>query len=159
MNIERRKIAELKPAGYNPRRISDAAYAGLKASIERFGIVELIIENKRTGNIVGGHQRLKVLQERGDIETDVVIVDLSELDEKALNVALNNPHIAGDFTDEINGLLEEIEAGMKDTYDALLLDELKMELPDFTPGTLEDQGRLDIKTPITCPECGHEFTT
>ena len=31
--------------------------------------------------------------------------------------------------------------------------------PDFQPGTEADQGRLDEKKPITCPECGHVFTT
>jgi ParB family chromosome partitioning protein len=29
--------------------------------------------------------------------------------------------------------------------------------PDFEPGSEDDQGRLDQKTPTTCPECGHEF--
>ena len=29
--------------------------------------------------------------------------------------------------------------------------------PDFAPGTEEDQGRLDQKKPVTCPNCGHEF--
>jgi ParB family chromosome partitioning protein len=31
--------------------------------------------------------------------------------------------------------------------------------PDFAPGTEDDQGRLDEKEPIVCPECGHVFTT
>jgi hypothetical protein len=31
--------------------------------------------------------------------------------------------------------------------------------PDFAPGTEAEQGRLDEKKPIKCPECGHEFTT
>lgn len=29
--------------------------------------------------------------------------------------------------------------------------------PNFSPGTEDDQGRLDQKKPITCPSCGHEF--
>jgi hypothetical protein len=28
---------------------------------------------------------------------------------------------------------------------------------DFEPGSIEDQGRLDQKKPVTCPNCGHEF--
>jgi hypothetical protein len=31
----------------------------------------------------------------------VVVVDLDESDEKALNVALHNPHLAGEFTDDL----------------------------------------------------------
>jgi len=32
------------------------------------------------------------------------------------------------------------------------------ETPDFQPVGVDEQGRLDQKKPITCPECGHEFT-
>ena len=35
-----------------------------------------------------------------------------------------------------------------------------METPDadFEPGTEDDQGKLDQKKKITCPECAHVFT-
>jgi hypothetical protein len=32
------------------------------------------------------------------------------------------------------------------------------ETPDFQPVGVDEQGRLDQKKPVTCPECGHEFT-
>lgn len=32
------------------------------------------------------------------------------------------------------------------------------ETPDFQPVGIDEQGRLDQKKPVTCPECGHEFT-
>ena len=32
------------------------------------------------------------------------------------------------------------------------------EVPDFQPVGIDEQGRLDQKKPVTCPECGHEFT-
>ena len=44
----RMSIAELTPADYNPRTISEAALKGLAASIDRFGLVQPIIWNKRT---------------------------------------------------------------------------------------------------------------
>jgi len=43
---------------------------------------------------------------------------------------------------------------------ALDLDEFKegwITEPDFSPTSADDQGRLDKKNPVTCPECGHEF--
>ena len=86
--ITRMPLAELKPAAYNPRRISDAALGGLAHSIERFGCVQPIIWNRPTKRVVGGHQRLRVLLDRGEAEADVVVVDLSAAEEKALNVAL-----------------------------------------------------------------------
>ena len=68
MEIERRKVDELKAAEYNPRkdlRPGDAEYEKLKRSIQEFGYVEPVIWNKRTGTVVGGHQRLKGMKDLG----------------------------------------------------------------------------------------------
>ena len=95
VRLERRRVAELVPAGYNPRTISPEALAGLGESIGRFGLVQPIIVNARTGRVVGGHQRLKVLEAKGVEATDVVVIDVPEAEEKALNLALNSPRISG----------------------------------------------------------------
>ncbi len=42
------KTAELAPADYNPRKISEHAMKGLTASIEMFGLVQPVIFNRRT---------------------------------------------------------------------------------------------------------------
>ena len=65
MEIERRKVDELKAAEYNPRkdlRPGDAEYEKLKRSIQEFGYVEPVIWNKRTGTTFGSHHRIKVIQ-------------------------------------------------------------------------------------------------
>lgn len=106
MRIEQRPIAELTPADYNPRKDlkpGDAEYEKLKASIEQFGYVEPAIFNERTGRIVGGHQRLKVMADLGIDTADVVIVDLDETKEKALNIALNK--ISGEWDEPKLALL------------------------------------------------------
>ena len=128
MNIKKMKLAELKPAPYNPRTISEAALRGLSASIKRFGLVEPIIVNKRSGNVVGGHQRLKVLEAEGETETDVVLVDLAEPEEKALNLALNNPAIAGNFTDDVRAILDELHESLPDVCNDLNLDAVAVGL-------------------------------
>lgn len=92
MQIEKRAVADLKAAEYNPRKDlqpGDAEYEKLKRSIQEFGYVEPVIWNKRTGVVVGGHQRLKVMKDLGYTEVDCVVVDLDEAKEKALNIALN----------------------------------------------------------------------
>lgn len=92
MLIKRMKLDKLHEAAYNPRvalKPGDPEFERLKNSIETFGNVEPIIWNKRTGNVVGGHQRLAVLKAMGETETDVSVVDLKDEDEKLLNVALN----------------------------------------------------------------------
>lgn len=124
MEIKTMKIADLTPAPYNPRAISETALKGLRGSVERFGMVEPVVWNKQTGNVVGGHQRLKVLQAMGETSTSVVVVDLPEIEEKALNVVLNNPHIAGDFTENVNAILAEIAEELPEIMSLLQLDKL-----------------------------------
>jgi ParB-like chromosome segregation protein Spo0J len=89
MIIETKKIAELKPAPYNPRQSTAKQEAQLKASLSKFGLVEPIIYNKQTGFIVGGHFRIRELKKLGYEEVECVIVDLNEADEKELNIRLN----------------------------------------------------------------------
>lgn len=92
MNINRIKLADVKPAAYNPRRQlkpGEKEYEALKASISRWSLVEPLVVNLRTGNLVGGHQRLAVLQHLGYTSAEVSVVDLDEKEEKLLNVALN----------------------------------------------------------------------
>ena len=101
MKIQRIPASELKAAGYNPRKDlkpGDPEYEKLKRSISEFGYVEPVIWNKRTGNVVGGHQRLKVLLDTGITDIDCVVVDIDAEKEKALNVALNK--ISGDWDNE-----------------------------------------------------------
>ena len=101
--------SELTAAPYNPRTISDTALAGLKASIDKFGLVAPVVWNKRTGHVVGGHQRIRALEMSGATEAPVVVVDLPESEEKALNVTLNNPGIQGEFTPDVLPMLDELE--------------------------------------------------
>ena len=92
MTIEKIPAARLNPAAYNPRKDlkpGDREYEKLKRSIAEFGYVEPVIWNRQTGNVVGGHQRLKVLVDMGQTEIDCVVVDLDLRREKALNIALN----------------------------------------------------------------------
>ena len=109
MNIEKRKIADLKPAEYNPRKElkpGDSEYEKIKNSILHFGYVDPIIINK-DGTIIGGHQRATVMKDLGTEEAECVVVDLSKEDEKALNVALNK--ISGEWDmEKLGTLLEEL---------------------------------------------------
>ena len=91
MEIESRKLSELKPAEYNPRRKlqpGEPEYEKIARSIEEFGYCDPIIINK-DGTIIGGHQRTQVLLDMGAETADVVVLDLDKDREKALNIALN----------------------------------------------------------------------
>jgi len=125
------KISELKPAKYNPRQISEEALAGLTTSMKEFGCVQPIIWNEQTGNVVGGHQRLKVLEAEGASDTEVVVVDLSLEKEKALNVALNSKYISGDWTAGLGVILNEIKEDTPSLFENLNFDALFDDVPEI----------------------------
>ncbi|MCQ9359248.1 site-specific DNA-methyltransferase [Corynebacterium sp. 142RC1] len=98
MKLQKLAVDKLIPADYNPRKElkpGDAEFEKLTRSLTEFGYVEPVIWNKTTGNVVGGHQRLTALKHLGHTEVDCVVVELDEVREKALNVALNK--ISGDW--------------------------------------------------------------
>jgi DNA modification methylase len=111
MKIETIKIKDLKAAKYNPRKDlkpEDKEYQKIKKSILKFGYVETIIVNKDL-TVIGGHQRLKILEELGYEEIECNVVDLTKDEEKALNIALNN--LSGDWD---NQKLEDLIAELKE---------------------------------------------
>lgn len=114
MEIRTLKATGLQAAAYNPRKDlqpEDAEYKKLRRSMEEFGYVEPIIWNERTGNVVGGHQRLKVLLEQGVEDIECVVTSLDEKDEKILNVLLNKVKGRWDIG-KLADLLQELdEAG------------------------------------------------
>jgi ParB-like chromosome segregation protein Spo0J len=113
MHIVTMPLDQLKPAPYNPRvdlKPNDPRYRKLLRSVRTFGLVEPLIWNQRTGHVVGGHQRLKILRDLSVKEAPVSVVDLSPEREKALNVVLNNREAQSDYdTTRLSTLLAELE--------------------------------------------------
>jgi ParB-like chromosome segregation protein Spo0J len=106
-------IGQLQPAAYNPRKVlgpKSPAYSKLKASLEQFGLVEPLVWNERTGRVVGGHARLRILKELGFTEVPVSVVNLDEAREKALNIVLNNQEAQGRYDpSKLADLLTELQ--------------------------------------------------
>lgn len=95
------EISELNPAAYNPRVDLEPGmpeYEKLKASLKEFGFVDPPIFNQQTGNLVGGHQRVKVAKDLGYTRLHVSVVDMTIEKEKQLNIALNK--ISGKWDEE-----------------------------------------------------------
>ena len=84
IKYRRMRIVDMQPADYNPRKDlqpGDPEWDKIQHSLKTFGMLEPVVFNKRTGRIVGGHQRVKILQSQGETEVDVSLVDLSDEDE------------------------------------------------------------------------------
>jgi DNA modification methylase len=155
MKLERISIDKLKAAEHNPRKDlkpGDLEYEKLKRSIQTFGYVEPVLWNKKTGNIIGGHQRFKVLVELGQKEIDCVVVDMNLADEKALNIALNK--ISGDWDkDKLMLLIADLQGSDFDVsltgFDSIELDALFKD--SLREGIKEDDFDVDaeLKKPAT----------
>ena len=92
MKIKERFIADLNPAEYNPRQLTDKQYKQLKKSLKSFGCVEPVVINSspmRKDVIIGGHQRCKVWADLGNETIPTVEVELDEAGAMELNVRLN----------------------------------------------------------------------
>ena len=102
---ERIHRKQIKNAPYNPRQIDDHARKKLKENLKKRGLLEALVWNKRTGNLVSGHQRISILDDLAGTDNyllDVAVVDLSEKDEKEQNIFFNNPSTQGTY--DVDGL-------------------------------------------------------
>ncbi|MBY9081011.1 DNA modification methylase [Paenibacillus sp. HN-1] len=167
MIIKTISIDRINAAAYNPRanlKPGDPEYEKLRRSLNEFGYVDPIVWNEQTGNMVGGHQRYKVLvNEQGCTELAVSVVDLDPERERLLNLALNK--VSGRWDDEaLARLLGELQQGSLDIslsgFDADEIDELIAEftVPDeveIDSQVVEDDfdvrhALLGIDEPETC---------
>jgi len=139
--IKKISVNLVNVAKYNPRKDlqpGDPEYERLKRSVERWDLVEPLVWNKRSGNLVGGHQRLKILTARGDSDVDVSVVDLDSQDEAALNIALNK--IGGEWDmPKLTDLLSELDGhGFDATFTGFDGDELENILTWTPPGEVTE---------------------
>ncbi|MBA4030391.1 MAG: hypothetical protein C0478_05795 [Planctomyces sp.] len=114
MELCQKPIWALRPAPYNPRKVlkpGDRGFERLARSLSEFSLVQPLVWNRRTGYLVGGHQRLEVLKSQGVLEVPCVVVDLPPERERALNIALNNREVGSDWeVSKLSGLLAELKA-------------------------------------------------
>lgn len=139
MEFEVKRIADMNRAAYNPRvdlQPEDEEYQAIERSLKRHGLVQPIVWNRRTNTVVSGHQRLTVLEAQGETEVTVSVVDLDDIQEKELNVALNK--ITGEWDDDkLSVILNELGEEATDTGFTLpeidvLRDQLKSYFDDVT---------------------------
>lgn len=108
----------IKNAPYNPRIMDEKAKKRLRKNIAKHGLVAALTWNKRTGNLVGGHQRLEqldALEKTKDYDLTVCVVDVDEREEAALNDQLNNPSMQGEWDlDKLANMTEEFDLDLSE---------------------------------------------
>lgn len=103
--IHRRDITG---AAYNPRVIDDFARAKLQKKLESRGLMNALVWNEKTGNLVSGHQRLGILdalEGSADYLLDVDVVKLTPKQEREENLFFNNRSVQGEFDVDLLGAM------------------------------------------------------
>lgn len=140
----------VKPAPYNPREISEHQYNGLANSMDKFGDISGITWNRRSGNLVTGHQRWNRLsREFGDLKLSQIkddiysiestakgptgfkmrVVDWDMATERAANITGNNHAIGGTWEKEsLKILLADIKQDSDSLFKDLNFDILESDL-------------------------------
>ncbi len=162
LRLEWRSPSELAENPSNWRRHPDAQLSALTDVIADVGWAGACLFNETTGRLIDGHARKKVAVDQGADKVPVLVGSWTE-EQEALILATLDPLAAMAETDAkaLEALLHDVSTGNQSVTD--MLAKLAMEAgitpPDFQPVGIEEQGRLDEKAKVTCPSCGHAFTT
>ena len=157
---DKRKLGDLVPWEHNPREINTKEARRLGDSLVEFGQIQTIAIGP-DDEVYDGHQRKAVwslLPAYGPehlVDVRVSSRALTEQERQKLVVYLHRGTAGTWDWDELANSFEVgdlLEWGFEES-------ELQLDwgTPDFQPVGEDEQARLDQKSPVTCPECGHEF--
>ena len=139
-------------------------YEDLKRSIQKNDYLEPIVWNRRTGNIVGGEKRWRILTDLGYTEIDVIPLDIDEVREKEINLALNNIHSTNDdakLAQLLSELLDvgDLEAtGFNEEEANRIIENMNLDIDAFFSAlTPKEENQEEQSDEIQCPHCGKWF--
>lgn len=174
-------LDDIARADHNPR---DHDLQLIAASMRRFGFADAPVHDGRTGRLIAGHGRLEALQLIRSDTPDVAPAGVEVRDggvwwvpvqygwsstndgeAEAMLIVLNRAtEVATWRTPELAEMLARVnttDLGLEGVgyttpdLEAMIAATIPPPVPEFTPG--ETQPRLDVRTPIVCPQCGHHF--
>jgi len=151
---------DLLPNPKNWRTHPAAQQDALRGLLAEIGYAGALIARETPEGLVliDGHLRAETTP---DAEVPVLVLDVTE--EEADKLLLTLDPLAG-LAETDRGSLESLLKAVETDSEAVrnlfarLAEESGITPPEFESAGLEDQGRLDEKNKVTCPECGHEFT-
>jgi ParB-like chromosome segregation protein Spo0J len=152
-------IGDIKPYEKNAKLHTNEQIDLLRRSFETYGYYNPVGVDKNNV-VIFGHGRLEAMKAKGETEIEVVCLDdLSPAEIKKLRI-LDNKIVSTDWDDvalqeEIDQIFEDYEGTM-----AQLKNECAMvifEDVNFQAGSADEQGKLDTKKTIECPECHYKW--
>jgi hypothetical protein len=160
-------LADLTPLQGELKELSDANFEKLKKSILKHGITFpfFIWQSVDKNYILDGTQRDRVLTRMAEDGFDIpplpcALIQAKDRKEAAEKILLISSSYGKMTNNSLQDFLAENDLAYLDLDDVLDLPSIDSDFfrdADFDPSNADDQGRLDKKNPVTCPECGHEF--
>lgn len=151
-------VKELKPNPLNRNSHPKDQVERLAKILEYQGWRYPIKVSKRSGLITSGHGRLEAAKLLKLKEVPVSFQDYADEAQEYADTVSDNS-IASWSELDLSGINSDIvDLGPDFDLDLLGIKEFSV-VPEFEPGTEEDQGKLDEKKPLVtqCPNCGECF--
>ena len=167
VRLDRVPASQIENAPWNDRRHPEFQKKALAGSIQELGFfkpLDVYVTDEGMYRLIDGEARRNLIE--AEVSPDQLIpinvTDLSEAEaKKALLIADPLAALAETDAASLEALMRDVQ--IADEALAAMVEGMAEDAgiipPDFQPGSVDDQGRLDQKAPIKCPECGHEFTT
>lgn len=162
LTFEYVKLSKLHINPKNPRILKDDRFKKLCNLMARNPklLEKHPILARADGMIYDGNQRFRAAEHLGWKEIPADIDDIDETTATEWSVILNNH--AGEFDDSIATVLDELEKQGVPIEDLCMSDQIQKIIQQlnegFSPVGIDEQGRLDEKKKVICPQCSHEFT-
>lgn len=159
--LRRVRASELRRNPHNWRKHPEAQQSALLTVLEEIGFVgALLARETEDGSLllIDGHLRAELAP---DAEVPVLVLDVTQTEADLILATFDQlSKLAETDREALAELFKQLDGQTNEL--AELLEQLGQNegvmLPDFEPATIADQGKLDEKAKITCPECGHAFT-
>jgi hypothetical protein len=154
------------------KELSEANFRKLRASILKNGITfpMFVWQDDGTNFILDGTQRDRVLRKLATEGYEIpplpcALITAKDKREACEKILLISSQYGKMTNESLYEFISKNELGFLELEEMLDLPQINLEKfkvgwlqePDFEPASADEQGRLDKKNPITCPECGHEF--
>lgn len=167
------RLGDLAHWAENPVTLSKAQARKILTSTEKLGRMQTLAIGPLNGDgkhpLYDGHQRVNVWGAAFGMELEVNALEsnrpLTDEERHAVPVMLRTATgsfdwqaLAGWDTAKLDEWGMDADLLASWNVDGVNLKEMiGAEVPDFQPADESEQGRLDQRSPVKCPECGAEF--
>ena len=154
----------LEPHPDNPRVHDDA---GIRASIENHGVIDVCIVQRSRRRILGGHGRWENAVAAGAPRLPVLWVDCDDAEAEEILLVLNRTADKASYDNQaLARVLSRIadsgrpveRAGWDSDSLRRFVERIRTDFEPLAPGANPNLDQLVPKPETTCPACGHTWT-